>query len=54
MMYPERAEKLNDELWDLKAKSLDVQDIKAAIILSRLCSIVQEILIYIPKENDND
>ena len=45
---------LNDELWQLKAKCYNVEDEKTGIVLSRLCSMMQEFLSYIPKEDNND
>ncbi len=45
---------LNDELWELKAKCYNVEDEKTGIVLSRLCSIMQEFLSYIPKEDNYD
>ena len=45
---------LDNELWKLKAKCYDVEDEKTGIVLSRLCSMMQEFLSYIPKEDNND
>ena len=45
---------LDNELWQLKAKCYDVEDEKTGIALSRLCSMMQEFLSYIPKEENYD
>lgn len=45
---------LDNELWQLKAKCYDVEDEKTGIVLFRLCSIMQEFLSYIPKEENYD
>lgn len=45
---------LDNELWQIKAKCYDVEDEKTGIVLLRLCSIMQEVLSYIPKEGNYD
>lgn len=43
---------VNDEIWGLKEKCLDVDDPKVGQILYKLCSLMQENMIGLTKEND--
>lgn len=45
---------LNDELWDLRGRAYDIEDEQVGILINRLCSMMQEILSYIPKEDNDD
>lgn len=51
----ERYQAVHDELWKLKTQALNFNDEETGIVVSRLCSIMQEILADIAKErNDNN
>lgn len=53
-MNVERYQAVHDELWKLKTQALNFNDEKTGIVVSRLCSIMQEILADIPKERDDN